>query len=566
MRQIRNPTLAELLAQLKFNPPRQRRRQLDAAEKLLAIVEKNKNGDYPLEFIWFKITGFRAKSALPQEIVKGAELAEDLRIFVWKLSGQVADPASQRAEKVYTTEHLARSLQVSTKTISRWRKRGLMTRKFVFEDGKKRLGFTQSGVDKFLADNPGVTEKAAHFSRLTAKEKKQIIRRAETLSARSNLSRYRIIETIASQTGRGHETIRAILADYQKAEPDKAAVIRPAASAISSADAAELYRLFKQRTPIRELMTRFNRSRSSTYRIIKQRRIKAVLARKIEFIQSDEFTGPDAEKDIPADAVAPELLVAAKSGERVKVAGSLADYLNSIKDVPTLNREQESALFRRYNYLKYLAANAKGEIKVSNVSSKLLDNIEKWLAEAEAIKKTIIEANLRLVVSIAGKHAAAEANLLDLVGEGNISLMHAVEKFDYTKGFRFATYASWVIMKDFARKIPAEAARPDRGASGPLPEVQWDLRATAAPAVAEVEKARHNLLEVIKDNLNEREQHIIINHFGLTGSLIRKNKKTLRQIGDDLGLTRERVRQIELAALQKLRQSLSPEEFELLTG
>jgi RNA polymerase sigma factor (sigma-70 family) len=69
----------------------------------------------------------------------------------------------------------------------------------------------------------------------------------------------------------------------------------------------------------------------------------------------------------------------------------------------------------------------------------------------------------------------------------------------------------------------------------------------------------------IEQNLNEREQHVIRYHFGLSGTMVRKEFKTLKQIGDDLGVTKERVRQIELEALSKLRQTLSPEEFELLT-
>ena len=192
--------------------------------------------------------------------------------------------------------------------------------------------------------------------------------------------------------------------------------------------------------------------------------------------------------------------------------------------------------------------------------------MENYLTEAQDIKKMIIESNLRLVVGIAKKHSSSRANLLDLVSEGNFSLIRAVEKFDYTRGFRFATYATLVIAKDYARKIPAEAARPDRAGAASMANIQYDLRTSIDTGVVAVERAHQSLIQVIADNLNEREQYIIIHHFGLKGSLIRKKKKTLQQIGEDLGMSKERVRQIELGGLQKLRQSLSAEEFELLTG
>jgi RNA polymerase sigma factor (sigma-70 family) len=89
---------------------------------------------------------------------------------------------------------------------------------------------------------------------------------------------------------------------------------------------------------------------------------------------------------------------------------------------------------------------------------------------------------------------------------------------------------------------------------------------TRSAGVEAIEKARSSLEQVIAENLTEREQHIIRYHFGLTGSVVKKEFKTLKQIGDELGISKERVRQIELVALGKLRQTLSPEEFELLTG
>ena len=99
-----------------------------------------------------------------------------------------------------------------------------------------------------------------------------------------------------------------------------------------------------------------------------------------------------------------------------------------------------------------------------------------------------------------------------------------------------------------------------------MANIHRDLRIEETADFPAIDRARKSLVQVIKNNLNEREQYVIIHHFGLTGTLIRKNKKTLKEIGDHLKLTKERVRQIELIALQKLKRSLSIEEFELLTG
>ena len=154
----------------------------------------------------------------------------------------------------------------------------------------------------------------------------------------------------------------------------------------------------------------------------------------------------------------------------------------------------------------------------------------------------------------------------ELISEGNVSLMRAVEKFDYTRGVRFATYASWVIVKDYARRgAELLAASGKRGQAG-LADLERNLRVGTTAGVVAVERAGRSLVEVIKNELSEREQYVIINHFGLVGTLIRKHKKTLLQIGQDLDVSKERVRQIELIALQKLRQSLSIEQFDLLTG
>ena len=544
MAKFKNNTLDQLVSQLRFAPVEQKEKELKGVRSLLTIIGSDKQ--YPVEFICFKITGYRPREDMTGVFVDGKELAIDLAAFIIYLSRQLSLDANKQGQPVYSTDQLAKKFSVSTKTISRWRTRGLIAMTFVFADGAKRIGFLKSDLDDFAAEDPAMLARAGKFTQLTLDEKQQIIARAQELAEGQYASRSAVLRQIMQETSRSQETIRYTLIDHEKKTSSQ--IFKKPSGMITPRDASMIYNLKKQGMSIPELMQMFSRSRSSIHRIINTRRAKTLHGRKIEFIDSPDFLQDDADQAI------------------LTQSDELTEFLkHASKGFKRLSKHLEVELFRRYNYLKYLACLRQRQIDLHRPSGKRLDEIASCLDRAEATKNIIVEANLGLVVSIAKKHLTTGASMPDLVSEGNFSLMRAIDGFDYCRGYRFSTYGTLAISKDFARLVPQEAARLDRPGQADLADFQQDMRIMQSVDVDDIERAQRSLDLVIKENLTDREQYIIRNHFGMEGDRITNKAKTLKQIGETLNLSKERVRQIELIALQQLRHCLSPEEFDLLT-
>jgi RNA polymerase sigma factor (sigma-70 family) len=226
--------------------------------------------------------------------------------------------------------------------------------------------------------------------------------------------------------------------------------------------------------------------------------------------------------------------------------------------MPLLNKEQEQHLFRKMNFLKFKAARLLEEMKLPSgrintlkLRVETLDQIETCLKEATKVKELLIRCNMRLVTSIAKKHSGQAENFFELLSDGNMSLMRAVEKFDFSRGNKFSTYASWSIMKNFARSIPDEKNRRERFVTGneEIFDAAEDKRSDEHECVAAAEQAAAKVNRLL-EHLEPREREIIRLRAGLDSN---GEKPTLEKIGEKLGITKERVRQLNVRAIKKLR-------------
>jgi RNA polymerase primary sigma factor/RNA polymerase sigma factor len=175
-------------------------------------------------------------------------------------------------------------------------------------------------------------------------------------------------------------------------------------------------------------------------------------------------------------------------------------------------------------------------------------------------KNQIIRANLRLVVSVAKKYVDHPDALFDLVSEGNMSLYRAVEKFDYGRGFKFSTYAMWAIKKNYIRAYQERMRLENRFHTSQDEALAAATEWRSDPWAEErAQQQREVDVAKILGCLTERERDIVALRYGLTGVA---QAQTLEEIGSHLGVSKERVRQLERRALAKLREAAEAERIE----
>ena len=336
----------------------------------------------------------------------------------------------------------------------------------------------------------------------------------------------------------------------------------------------------------------------------------------IEFIDGDELDDDEvldddlSDEDLDEeDSIAEEISQLEKTfanASHAKINDPVKMYLKEIGQIPLLDPKEEPIIARQIQE----GEEAKEAMKKPDLSDEEKKKLAKVIADGEQAKQMLISSNLRLVVSIAKKYVGRGMLFLDLIQEGNCGLIKAVEKFDYTKGFKFSTYATWWIRQSITRAI-ADQARTiripvhmvetinkltriqrqlvqDLGRD-PLPEeIAEKMENISAEKVREIQKIALDPVsletpigeeddshlgdfiedkdtlspddytnnQLLKDEINavlqgltEREEKVLRLRFGLLDGRTR----TLEEVGKEFNVTRERIHQIEAKALRKLK-------------
>ncbi len=286
-------------------------------------------------------------------------------------------------------------------------------------------------------------------------------------------------------------------------------------------------------------------------------RIRGLLELDIDFIPNPEFRDSQG-----IEQSCDETLEVADEPNAVRT--DLPAHLSLMCEQELLTHEQETALFREMNYLKFRADALRAQLDPNRADLHAVETVESLLSRAQLIRDHIIKSNMRLVVSIVKKFVTPQQSFDEMLSDGIVTLMQAVEKFDYDRGFRFSTYAYRSIARSAFRALTTahkEEVRFTRGADDWAFEQVDDRNSSSLR-----DQVWSNLRELttsMLENLDRRERFIIRSRYALGAH---RKVRSFQYLADKLGVSKERARQLEKRAVDKLRNMAAEFEMDELFG
>ncbi|MFO8006692.1 MAG: hypothetical protein R6V05_03055, partial [Candidatus Brocadiia bacterium] len=268
MRRFEHQAIEELYRQLVLSPPEVRRRQADRLEHMLMSLQRDQ--EYPYEFLYYRVTGFRPTEE-SRQVFRGEEIMADLHVALETLSATAPEEAAAQEEEVLTCQEVAERCAVTNRTVRRWRRRGLVARKYRFPDGRVRVGVKTSALQRFERLYGQKLEKSAQFSRMEPEEEQRILGLVAQYRTEEDTSLTEATARAAEQAGRAQETVRLLVRRHSRRHPQDEA-LSAAAGRLSRPARRAILEGYRRNVPVEEIADRYTPSRSTSYRIIKQQR------------------------------------------------------------------------------------------------------------------------------------------------------------------------------------------------------------------------------------------------------------------------------------------------------
>ncbi len=274
-------------------------------------------------------------------------------------------------------------------------------------------------------------------------------------------------------------------------------------------------------------------------------KVDQLAATEIAFVDHPFFRRRNAQTLVEAQRPA-ELARSPK----VRSVGPGIAFMPELVGAALLTHPQERYLFLKLNYLRFRAEQTRRKLRPRQPNTSLIAEIDSLLSEAHAIRNHIAEANLRLLVAAGKKLCHSLDQLGDLIGEGLIPLLRAIDLFDVDRGFRFSTYATWAVRNQMLRMLRKQRALPELALTDEL--AGWQHIPDHHPPVRdESTPIKHqSFVTRLILTLTERERQIVRARFGLDGE---PAGQSLAEISLQMGLSKERIRQVAMKALEKMR-------------
>jgi len=540
--------IEDLLRQLEYAPPETRQRHMDAAETLIGDLDPTQN--YPLDFIIFRITGYRPDTRDEPVTLVGQALRPDLVTLVQVLSDGLTLTADHEGRNAITLEQVAARLNVSTKSVQRYRKLGLVSHHVSFADGARKLAFFEDAVDRFAQGQQSRLAKAGTFTRVNGEAETVIINEARQLRNAEHLTLNEAALRLASTHARAHETIRQMLRRHDRKAREPIFTDR---GPMTPRETRLAYRAWQRGIDPADIARRLRKSKPTIHRAINRRRSDLLQGVAPDHVALPTFYLPDAASVILASPMVTRDL---DPGEW-RDAKLLIERARLAEPV---DEDAEAALLAAYNLLKHRAAEAIGALGAWP-GSEALDEIETDLRWASRLKAKLAWLAFPSAIRSIGQNLPRP--LLELPSDQIAALIiraigvisDVIESIDPGRGQRLERLTSFTTDRELARIQPSstgrqsavrkiKAAAKHSGAAIPLGDAmrrlcRWNewlgLRSD---------------LQVHVASLEEPMREVITRRFGLDGT----RPQTSEMIAAATALTPIRVVRVEHRGIRELRR------------